>query len=174
MHTLKSRRTQNEYFSSRRFFFENEQREAFTVNGDRYRARWNNFCAQKLKRRILATFNFNRTALRATQPKLDLMFYALFLKIVVVQQVVCWLIRRKARVRVSGQISKRNAKSISSAISSPQISGKNFESKLNCHDKVFQKICRSELTLNCRSRHLFIKIDTHNISSVRNQANNPD
>ena len=29
-----------------------------------------NFCSQKLKTRILATFGFNRTALRATQPKL--------------------------------------------------------------------------------------------------------
>ena len=35
---------------------------------------------QKLKRRILATFGFNRTALRATQPKLNSMFCALFLK----------------------------------------------------------------------------------------------
>ena len=40
-----------------------------------------NFSSQKLKRRILATFSFNRTALRATQPKLYLMFCALFLKI---------------------------------------------------------------------------------------------
>ena len=32
-------------------------------------------------RRILATFGFNRTALRATQPKLHSMFCALFLKI---------------------------------------------------------------------------------------------
>ena len=40
-----------------------------------------NFCSQKLKRRILATFSFNRTALRATQPKLLSMFCALFLKI---------------------------------------------------------------------------------------------
>ena len=47
------------------FFFENEQGEAFTVI---------------LKRRILATFGFNRTALRATQPKLHSMFCALFLK----------------------------------------------------------------------------------------------
>ena len=42
------------------FFFENEQ---------------------KLKRRILVTFGFNRTALRDTQPKLHSMFCALFLKI---------------------------------------------------------------------------------------------
>ena len=40
---------------------------------------WTNFCLQKLKRRILATFGFKRTALRATQP--HLMFCALFLKI---------------------------------------------------------------------------------------------
>ena len=37
--------------------------------------------SQKLKRRILATFCFNRTALRATQPKLRPMFCVLFLKI---------------------------------------------------------------------------------------------
>ena len=55
-------------------FFENKQGEAVTVNGD-------HFCLQKLKRRILATFGFNRTALSATQPKLHSMFYALFLKI---------------------------------------------------------------------------------------------
>ena len=35
------------------------------------------------------------------------------------------LIRRKAKVRVPGQTSKRNTKSISAAISSQQISGKN-------------------------------------------------
>ena len=39
-----------------------------------------NFCSQKLKRKVLATFGFNRTALRATQPKLHSMFCALFLK----------------------------------------------------------------------------------------------
>ena len=42
---------------------------------------WTNFCSQKFKRRILAAFGFNRTALRATQPKLHSMFCALFLKI---------------------------------------------------------------------------------------------
>ena len=42
---------------------------------------WMNFCSQKLKRRLFATFGFNRTALRATQPKLYLMFCAQFLKI---------------------------------------------------------------------------------------------
>ena len=43
---------------------------------------WTNFCSQKLKRRILATFGFNRTALRETQPKLHPMFCDLFLKTV--------------------------------------------------------------------------------------------
>ena len=42
---------------------------------------WMNFCLQKLKRRILATFDFNRTALCSKQPKLYSMFCALFLKI---------------------------------------------------------------------------------------------
>ena len=53
------------------FFFESEQREVITVNSDRYRK----------KRRILATFGFNSTALLPTQPKLHTMFCALFLKI---------------------------------------------------------------------------------------------
>ena len=35
---------------------------------------WTNFCLQKLKRRILATFGFNNTALHATQPKQHSMF----------------------------------------------------------------------------------------------------
>ena len=38
-------------------------------------------CSQKLKRRILATFGFNRTALRATLLKLHSIFCALVLKI---------------------------------------------------------------------------------------------
>ena len=42
---------------------------------------WTNFCSQKLKRRILATFGFNRTALRTTQPMLHSMYCAVFLKI---------------------------------------------------------------------------------------------
>ena len=64
------------------YFFENEQGEAVTVSGDRYRAMLNEFLfTKKLKRRILVTFNFNRTARRATQPKLHSMFCALFLKI---------------------------------------------------------------------------------------------
>ena len=42
---------------------------------------WTNFCSQKLKRRILATFGFNRTTLCTTELKLHSTFYALFLKI---------------------------------------------------------------------------------------------
>ena len=57
------------------FFFENEQGEAVTVNGDRSRTMLNELL---LKRRILTTFGFNRTALRATQPKLHSMFCFLF------------------------------------------------------------------------------------------------
>ena len=53
------------------------KRVTVTVNGDHYRY----FCSQKLKRRILATFGFNRTAQCATQPKLHSMFWAQFLKI---------------------------------------------------------------------------------------------
>ena len=49
------------------FFFENEQGEAVTVNGDRYRDMLNEFFSQKLRRRILTKFGFNRTALYATQ-----------------------------------------------------------------------------------------------------------
>ena len=63
------------------FFIENEQGETVTVNGDRYRPMLNEFLFTKLKRRILATFGFNSTALRATKPKLHSMFCALFLKI---------------------------------------------------------------------------------------------
>ena len=47
------------------FFFENKPGEAIIVNRDRYRA-----ISNELKRRILVTFGFSRTALRATQPKL--------------------------------------------------------------------------------------------------------
>ena len=51
--------------------------------------------------------------------------------VAVIQQAVCWLIRRKARFHIPGQASKRNTKSISSAISSQQISGKNSEGIVN-------------------------------------------
>ena len=49
-----------------------------------------NFCPQELKRRILATFGFNETALHATQPKLHSMFCALFLKIALSAADVGW------------------------------------------------------------------------------------
>ena len=39
---------------------------------------WTKFCPQKMKRRIFSTFGFNRTALRATKPKLHSMFCAVF------------------------------------------------------------------------------------------------
>ena len=64
-------------------FFENEQGEAVAVNGGRYRDMLNEFLFTNIEeeRRILETFGFNMTALRATQPKLHSMFCALFLKI---------------------------------------------------------------------------------------------
>ena len=64
------------------FFFENELGEAVTSMAIVIGPCWTDFCLQKLKRRILTTFDFNRTALGATQPKLHSMFCALFLKIV--------------------------------------------------------------------------------------------
>ena len=54
-HTLKSRRFQNVWcgFCSRGitglFFFENEQREAVTVSGDRYRSMLNEFLFTKIE-----------------------------------------------------------------------------------------------------------------------------
>ena len=57
-HTLKSQRTQNESlfgadFRVRgiitRFFFENEQREIVTVNGDRHRAMLNEFLCTEIE-----------------------------------------------------------------------------------------------------------------------------
>ena len=64
------------------FFFENEQGEAVLQTIAIFIGPcWTNFCSQKLMRKILATFGYNRTALRATQPKLHSMFCALFLKI---------------------------------------------------------------------------------------------
>ena len=63
----------------------------------------------------------------------------------------------KARVRVPGQTSKRNTKSISSTISSQHISGKNSESKNKIAMKSFSKNLSSKSPLNCRSRHLCIK-----------------
>ena len=53
---------------------ESQQGEAATVNGDRYRV-------MLIFEMLLATFDFNRLALRATQLKLRSMFCALFLKV---------------------------------------------------------------------------------------------
>ena len=50
----------------RPFFFENEQGEAVTVNGDRYRPMLNEFLFTKIEEEILATFGFNRTELLST------------------------------------------------------------------------------------------------------------
>ena len=48
------------------FFFENEQEETVSVNGNRYRALLNEFLFTRIEfRRILATFDFNRMVLRA-------------------------------------------------------------------------------------------------------------
>ena len=85
------------------------------------------------------------------------------------------LIRRKAkRVRVPGQTSKRNTKSISLAISSQQISGKNSESKWKIAMKSFSKNLSFEVDFKLQVPPLMYKINTHNISGVRNEVNNPD
>ena len=63
------------------FFFQNEQEEVVQSMAICIGSCWTNFCSQKLKRRILTIFGFNRTALRTTLPKLHSMFCALFLKI---------------------------------------------------------------------------------------------
>ena len=63
---------------------------------------WTNFCSQKWKRRILATFGFSRTALRATQPKLYSMFCALFLKIHYQPQSWCCLATSERRFDTAG------------------------------------------------------------------------
>ena len=60
---------------------ENEKGEVIKVKDDRYRALLNKFLFTKIEEEILATFGFNRTKLRATQPKLHPMFCTLVLKI---------------------------------------------------------------------------------------------
>ena len=55
------------------FFFENEQGEAVTVNGDCYRAMLNEFLFTKIEEVDMG----NRTTLHATQPKLHSMFLCL-------------------------------------------------------------------------------------------------
>ena len=54
------------------FFFENEQREAFTVNGDRYRDMLNEFLFTKIEEEGISNIWFH---------ELHSMFCALFLKI---------------------------------------------------------------------------------------------
>ena len=51
------------------------------MNGDRYRAMLNKFLFTKIEEEDIGKFGFNRTALRATQPKLNSLFGSLFLKI---------------------------------------------------------------------------------------------
>ena len=68
MHTLKSRRKQNEslfgsYFGRGiigPFFFENEQREAVTVNGNRYRAMLNAFLFTKTQEEDIGNIWFQK------------------------------------------------------------------------------------------------------------------
>ena len=63
------------------FFFKNEQGEAVAVNGERYGAMLNEFLFTKIEEKDIGNIWFNRTALRAIQPKLQSMFCAQFLKI---------------------------------------------------------------------------------------------
>ena len=70
MHTLKSRRTQNEPLFGADFnleghligpfFFENEQREAVTVNEDRYRAMLNEFLFKKIEEKDIGNIKFQQ------------------------------------------------------------------------------------------------------------------
>ena len=69
------------------------------------------------------------------------------------------VIRRKARVQAPGQISKQNTKSISSAITSQQISGKKSQVSKNLSFGVDFKL---------KVPQLMFKINTHNISGVKN------
>ena len=55
------------------YFFENEQGEAFTVNDNRSRAILSEFMFKKLKRRILATFDFKRTACHTAEVTLEVL-----------------------------------------------------------------------------------------------------
>ena len=60
------------------FFFENEQAEAVTVNGDHYRVMLNKFLFTKIEHLLVST---GRRYEPHTQPKLHSIFGALFLKI---------------------------------------------------------------------------------------------
>ena len=62
-------------------FFFSKEKEAVTVNGDRYRALLNEYLFTKSEEEDIDNIWFQGTPLRATQPKLHLMFCVLFLKI---------------------------------------------------------------------------------------------
>ena len=79
------------------FFFENNQGEAVTINGDRYRA-----MLTELQRRILATFGFNRTAQRGAQPKLHSMFVPCFWRSHYHPQIWCRLATSELRFDTVG------------------------------------------------------------------------
>ena len=75
---------------------------------------------------------------------------------------------------VPGQTSKRNMKSVSSAIFSQQISGKNSGSRNKIAMKSFSKNQSFGVDFKLQVPLLMYKINTHIISGVRNQVNNPD
>ena len=70
---------------------------------------------------------------------------------------LCWFNRHKTRVCIPGQTSNQKYRNISLATSSHQSFVKNPESKNKIAMKSFSKICRSESTLNCRSRQFTYK-----------------
>ena len=79
------------------FFFENEQGEGVTVGKC-----WTNFCSQKLKKRILVTFDIKRTALLSTQPKTHSMFAPSFERSHYKPQSWCRLATSKLRFDTVG------------------------------------------------------------------------
>ena len=88
-----------------------------------------------------------------------------FLSHYVLKKVVLyWLIRRKARVRIPGQASKRNMKKkiffLRRFPLNRFLCQKTLWELINLPWKSLLKICRSESTLNCRSRRSRIKL-TH-------------
>ena len=76
------------------------------------------------------------------------------------RRVVGRLIRRKAWLRISGQISKRNIKQKIFPLS--RFLAKTLRVNKTCHEMLFKRkrLCSSESTLNCRSRRSLIKL-TH-------------
>ena len=63
-----------------------------------------NFCSQKLKTRILATFGFNGMALRATQPKLHWIFAPYFWRSHYLPQSWCCLATTELRFDTVGML----------------------------------------------------------------------